>query len=65
MRHIREQMNSEKHTKIYKIIVKNSYFTRPCFECIILLENMKSITDFAKGKESYYGLQKDRTGNSG
>ena len=51
--------------KKYKIIVKNSLFTRTFHECIILIENMKSITDFINGKESYYGLQKDRAGNSG
>lgn len=51
--------------KKYKIIVKNPLFTRTFHECIILIENMKSITDFIEGKERYYGLQKDRAGNSG
>ena len=43
-------------------ISKNAIFTNGIFFLIIKLQNVKTITHKTR-KESYYGLQKDRTGN--
>lgn len=45
-------------------ISKNAIFTNGIFFLIIKLQNVKTITHKTR-KESYYGLQKDRTGYPG